>query len=1052
MVFPPDERSVSRASLVHAVVQALSSDAPFDAMWDRCASPLLELAGAVALTVMLREPDGDRIVYHSADASPATDVLAADCLLEAAAIEQNLNEFIQRAIPIRFAGALIGAVALQDCIAFDDDARTLLDACALSIGARLHHERALRAAERYAELALTDGLTGIPNRRRFDEALSIEWQRAGRGRLPLTALVVDIDHFKAFNDRYGHDNGDLCLRRLARALADAVQRPGDLLARYGGEEFVALLPGTDLEGGIVVAESLRVVVQELNVENERSVLGRVSVSIGVATLVPDTSQARETLFRAADDALYQAKRSGRDRVCARGYASDANAARHSGTIPTNLPLQLTPLVGRRDEVAAILSGIRANRLLTIVGPGGTGKTRAALQAANEALGDAAGGVWFVDLSPLRDGALVAGTIGELFDLWLPMGDAAVPALAAALANRDLLIVLDNCEHVLDGVAATAAALLHGCPRVRLLATSREPLELGGEYRYRLPLLDAEDAAALFVERARAVKPDMAFDSTSDALVTEICRRLDGIALAIELAASRVAMVSLGEIASQLHERFGLLAGGDRSALPRQQTMRATLDWSFGLLDAAETIVFRRAAIFVGSFTAEAAMTVCADDEIDATDVFAALSQLVRKSLLIEDPASGENRYRFLDTMLAYARERLALAGERAALARRHAEWVNDAARAGERLARRMSSLEWVAQRRPDLDNDRAALTWALGPNGDALLGASIAGALVPLFVDVAAAEGTDWSLRALEALGEDPPPDLAAMLCTALSRSNARFNAVTMRAYGERAVAYARESGEPMLLSRALTALAQIVGGYQREDREFADACAVEAIELARAHGDAVDIALALRTRGLTSDLADIVSKRAVLEESLQLLRVHGSSREVASGLTWLSELEFSVGDHERAYVLGRDARRAAEAAGNTSLLLLTIVNLAYYALAANDVEAARIAAEEGLRMARELRDPTQFTNALQALACASAAAGNAVNAARLLGFCDARYGPLHSPRQADQCEDMMYRRFSAKLRLEMGEAAFARALAEGGALSEGEAVAAALSPRAVAV
>jgi diguanylate cyclase (GGDEF)-like protein len=1033
MEFSREAAPPSRAELVRALTAALSDEHEYHRLWERCAPLLMEIAGADALSVAVRDLGVDRIEYHTSGASASIDALAVGALFA----DETLTGEHERALAIRFGGTALAGIAFSGLHAFDVDTAAMLDACAFSIGARIHHENALRDAERYAALALTDGLTGIPNRRRFDEVLHLEWQRAARERAPLTALVIDIDFFKAYNDRYGHDGGDLCLRLLATTLAATVQRPADLFARFGGEEFVALLPGSDIAGAYALAERMRAAVHELALPHERSALDRVTVSIGVASLVPEAGQRADVLFRAADDALYQAKRMGRDRVCARGYDGDPT---RRGAVPTNLPVQSARLVGRRDEVAAIGALLAANRLVTVAAPGGTGKTRAALQAAQEALADTPDGVWFVDLSALRDPALMPTTIGELFDAHVPLGEGGVAHLIEAIGKRRALIVLDNCEHLLAGVAALAAALLSGCPNLRILATSREPLGVPHEVLYRLPLLSTDDAAALFIDRARAVRPDAAFDRDAEAIVAEICRRLDGIALAIELCASRMGVMSLADLASEVHERFRLLAAGELSALPRQQTMRATLDWSHDLLGADEAVVFRRVAIFAGSFTARAAAIVCADEHLQGPEIAAALAALVRKSLLLEDRSVGETRYHMLDTTLTYARERLAAASERPRLARRHAEWVLDLAVAADYSAKRVSTREWFAAQRPDLDNVRSALAWSFGSDGDAVLGATIAASLSALFGDAARLEGTEWYIRAIEALGDDPPPRIAAMLHSLLCISSARFTTPVMRRHGDAAVRYARLADDPLVLVRALNALAQMVGWYEPDEIAFADACAIEAIAHARVAGDPVDLAVALRTRGLTA--TDEATRRASLEESLELLRRHANSREIARGLNWLAELEFAAGNHTRAYLLGREARAAAEDSGARAILLATVINLGSYAIAAEEWDAAFAAGVEGMRNAREMREDAQLTNAVQVMAGIAAAAGDDTVAAELLGFCDARNGSLHSPRQAGQCDEVLYQRVSAALARQLGAQAYEAAHARGASLTEREAVA----------
>jgi hypothetical protein len=331
-----------------------------------------------------------------------------------------------------------------------------------------------------------------------------------------------------------------------------MQRPADLLARYGDEEFAAILPGTDAAGATALAERLRATLAQLNIVHGESALGYVSLSAGVAAR-DVTADAEPAEFVAqADEALYDAKISGRNCVRTAGQLSHAHLVGRVATAPrSNLPTGLTPLVGRLGEVAAIRTLLETNRLVTVVGMGGIGKTRVAVHAAAAVADGYADGVWFVDLAPIADPALVLGAFARACGQRAIGGDDACEQFAQRLASKHALVVVDNCEHLLADAASISATLLRTCPRVRVLATSREPFGIVGESRYRLPLLSlppadpqlrasdalATDAVALFAERARAVQPSFAVVDGNAALVAAIVRRLDGIALAIEIAAA-----------------------------------------------------------------------------------------------------------------------------------------------------------------------------------------------------------------------------------------------------------------------------------------------------------------------------------------------------------------------------------------------------------------------------------------------------------------------------------------------------------------------------------
>src|SRR5262245_3860101 len=371
----------------------------------------------------------------------------------------------------------------------------------------------------------------------------------------------------------------------------------------------------------------------------------------------------------------------------------------------NLPRQLTSFVGRERERADIAGELGRARLVTLTGPGGCGKTRLALEVAADMSARLRDGAWFVELAGLSDPALVAQAAALAVGVPIPGARSAEEALVAHLAAREALIVLDNCEHLIDACARLAEELLRAGPGVRVLATSREPLRCAGEIAWRVPSL--AESERLFCERAAAARPG--FDAAADdaEAVTEICRRLDGMPLASELAAALTAALSLGQIAARLGDSLDMLGAGRRTALTRQQTLRATIDWSYDLLTGEERILHRRLAVFAGGFTLEAAETVCAGDAIARRRVVDLLARLVEKSLVVPE---GE-RYRLLDTVRQYAAERLDAAAERESVARRHFDWClalaeeHDALSAGPR--RSLHVLE------SEHDNLRAGLGWAL---------------------------------------------------------------------------------------------------------------------------------------------------------------------------------------------------------------------------------------------------------------------------------------------------------------------------------------------------
>src|SRR6516162_445003 len=398
--------------------------------------------------------------------------------------------------------------------------------------------------------------------------------------------------------------------------------------------------------------------------------------------------------------------------------------------PTNLPEPISELVGRDEELREILSLAAGHRLVTLTGAGGIDKTRLAIAAGRRLLPSFPDGVWLAELSALSDPSLVPAAVAAAVGLELPAGELSLQHVAQALAARRLLLVLDTCEHMINAAAGMAEAVLRASSGVHIIATSRESLRGEGEQIHLIPPLavpaeNAEDlgdlleygAVRLFLDRAQAAEPHFAPDQRITATIAAVCRRLDGIPLAIELAAPRAAALGIEALASRLDDRFQLLTGGRRTALPRHQTLRATLDWSYGLLTESERILLRRLAIFAGLVSLDAATAVAASPELTVTDVIEAFASLVAKSLVVAEVEGAVARYRLLDTTRAYAIEKLDESGERDRLARCHAEYYRDVFERAETESEIRPRTEWLADYERLIDNLRAALDWAFSLDG-----------------------------------------------------------------------------------------------------------------------------------------------------------------------------------------------------------------------------------------------------------------------------------------------------------------------------------------------
>jgi predicted ATPase/class 3 adenylate cyclase len=402
----------------------------------------------------------------------------------------------------------------------------------------------------------------------------------------------------------------------------------------------------------------------------------------------------------------------------------------------SLPVFLTSYVGRDDDLVMVRDALAQARVVTLIGVGGVGKTRLAVRAADDAAARFVDGVWFCELAPVTDRRAVPEAVARCLGASQQPGESLAGSVVGFLRHKQMLLVLDNCEHVIDAAGTLIEAIVHGCPEVVVLATSREALAIDGEVLRPVRPLGVPDdapwgeladapAVRLFVDRASTVRPDLTVDEVNGPAIAEICRQLDGVPLAIELAAARVGSMSVPEIAGRLDHRFRLLTGGRRTALERQQTLRATVDWSYDLLDAAEAQIFDRLAVFAGGFALEAAEVIVSEGSSGAADALDELSHLVARNMLVAEEQSGTTRYRLLETMREYARQRLDAAGEGEVVRRRHAEYYVALAEDITNGVRGRDEAPWLALMDQEFANLMAALDWSISI-GDADLALRLA--------------------------------------------------------------------------------------------------------------------------------------------------------------------------------------------------------------------------------------------------------------------------------------------------------------------------------------
>jgi predicted ATPase/DNA-binding winged helix-turn-helix (wHTH) protein len=756
--------------------------------------------------------------------------------------------------------------------------------------------------------------------------------------------------------------------------------------------------------------------------------------------------SKEDLFRAvwpdtfvSDDSLTKCVREIRDAlgdrdhqllktVARRGFILDAplRTVPHTGVRQPpaqgepsesrthNLPEPLTSFVGRKRQIAELAQLLHSTRLLTLTGAGGCGKTRLALEVARQVRDDFPDGVWLVDLAPLTESALVTQAVAAVLDVRQTSSRSLLDTLSDQLRHRRLLLVLDNCEHVIDASAELAETLLRAVPGLTILVTSREALGIGGETGWRVPSLTvpAADHAAssddlmdyegvhLLVERARAADSGFAITRGNAGAAIEVCRRLDGIPLAIELAAARLKVLSIEQINARLDDLFRLLAGQSRT-IGRQRTLEATLEWSYELLSEAERRMLRRLSTFAGGWTLEAAEVICAGDGIARGDVLDLMARLVDKSLvMVDDEGNGHRRYRYLETVRQYAWERLRQSGEMDRLRARHFAFFLDLARRAEPELLKADQLQWLRDLDLEHDNLRTALEWQLssdrpGPEG----------------VEAAARLHWFWLKRAYFTEGRH-------WLETALARS--ATPPAARRAY-------------------ALMALGTIVffqGGFEHAQRLLEESAA-----LARGAGELSVVALALGMHTLAAlERGDVADAARRAEEAGAAARAAGDPWVEGPSLSYFAYQALFVGDVERAERLHEEILARGRAVGELWSIGIVLYDLAMLRVVQHRYADARALCREAIEIGREFRDRRAIAWCLGMFAGADAAEGHPLRAARLLGAMEGQLDSIGAPPQPSF--NMVIRdRYFGAVEDELGSSAYQQALAEGRAMPLSQAI-----------
>lgn len=715
---------------------------------------------------------------------------------------------------------------------------------------------------------------------------------------------------------------------------------------------------------------------------------------------------------------------------------------------TNLPIPLTSFIGRQREIREVKEMLAGTRLLSLTGAGGSGKTRLAMQAANELLEQFRDGVWWVELAPLTDAALLPQAVAKVLGVQENSQQSLLETLANALSGRQLLLALDNCEHLVTASASLAETLLRAGAGVKILTTTREALGLVGEARFLVPTLSlpagphldlAEtlmqyEGIRLFVERARSAQAGFELDDRNASPVLEICQRLDGIPLAIELAAARVSSLSAKEIAERLHDRFNLLTGGSPIAPARQHTLRAMMDWSYELLSAAERMLLNRLSVFAGGWTLEAAEAICADEALPRQQILDLLSNLVRKSLVTVQVRESATRYAILDTIRQYAGDKLSQSGELPTMQERHLQFFLDLAEGTSRKLHTAAHTQCLTLLERELDNFRAALAGAT-QSGQAEAGLRLADALCRFWLRKGHwGEGREW-LHDLLANRDASISELTRartlMVDAILAYSQGYYGEA--RKEFELALALFRKCNDPAGMAETLMEMGNadfVQGNYAAARSHLESSLAISrTIRFQWVTADALHY-LGHVWQGLHKD----EQAQGCYTESVSVFRELGDRVNLSYPLSDLGQIALHDGDLSSARAIFQENLNVFQQDGNKIGSALMTADLGYVALAANDAGRAEGYLRESLSRFHELGSRRYMNECLEGLAAAAVLCSNPLRAARIFGAAEALRAStglaLPPYRQAE------HDRYSATLRAQLDAAQLARVWAEGQELS----------------
>jgi predicted ATPase/class 3 adenylate cyclase len=854
--------------------------------------------------------------------------------------------------------------------------------------------------------------------------------------------------YAAFEDPADAVNAALTLQR---ALLDPASTNGvPLLLRYGLHTGVVERRNDDLFGSPVnraarimkAAHGGQILVSQAVFDNVRERLPSAVTLRDLGAIRLRDLATPEHVFQLVHPDLRQ----------------DFPALRSLAATPNNLPQQITSFIGRERELDEAKRLLAKTRLLTLFGMGGLGKTRLSLQIGADVIERYPDGVWFVDLAPIRDPALIPNETAQVLGVREEPGKPLVQTLSAHLKDRELLLILDNCEHHVSACASLANALLRAAPMIRVLATSREALRVPGEQTYPVfPLtvpdrsasvetLSRSDAVQLFIERARLQKPGFSLTEKEAPAIAELCTRVEGIPLALELAAARMRSLSVADINTRLRDRFKLLTGGGRVLLERQQTLRALVDWSYDQLPENEQILFDRLSVFAGGFELPAAEEVCGVEPLTPEDVLDLLASLVDKSLVMPEETDDGTRYRTLETIRDYARVKLIERGELQAASERHCNYYFVMAKAGNRGLQGAEQPDWIRRLEAELDNLRAAIAYALEGGGDPIIAVKIEVALQGFRILRGYATEGRGNVRAMLALPAIQAMDIAKAhtLYVGAALADSQSDDWEAERMLETCLALRRDIGNQVDIAATLSTLAAV--RLRLGDATRARAGETEALAIFRQLGDRSGEAIALLHLGeVCVHTGADDEAREFLEQSLAIAREVAYQETESDCERMLGQIALENSDLAAARGLFGRALEVCTSAGNKRGAAVALWWLGKVDIATGDTAAAQERLGEALRSFQSFEMNAEMLGCLEDHARLARSLGFAEEAVRLYAAVAAVREKLVLPRPPRS--DRRWRDDVEALRHALGDAAFDAAWADGQRWEIKEAVRRALAP-----